>query len=311
MTENNSADIQSLAREVVRLRLSMMAINEMIKAKRFRVPVHLGLGHEAIAVAVSAAMSTGDALLLTHRNIHYNLARSVSLRAEVDEYLLLETGLAKGLEGAMNLTNPDRGILYTSSILANCMPVACGVALAEQVLQSGAVAFAVTGDGAMEEGAFYETLLMAKSLELPLILLVENNGWSMYTTIEERRCPIDLAALASALAIPYQTLGGNDVVAYRQALSAARDACLRAQGPRILEVKLATLGDWVLKDDNSPEGRMINYHHGAAPTVSPDDWPVIRSTDDDPLHVLLAHLPETELREMATQLRATLEEAVQ
>ena len=69
----------ALAERVLAVRLGQMVINERNKAGAFRVPIHLALGHEAIAVAVSDAMQDGDQLLLTHRNVHYNLARNPSL----------------------------------------------------------------------------------------------------------------------------------------------------------------------------------------------------------------------------------------
>ena len=95
------------------------------------MPIHLALGHEAIAVAVSAVMTGRDKLLLSHRNIAYNLARAGTLRPLLDEYLLKPTGLAGGRFGSMNLLNPSRGVVYTSSILANQFPVAVGVAMSE------------------------------------------------------------------------------------------------------------------------------------------------------------------------------------
>ena len=72
-------DIIAAARQVLQLRYWQHLLNEDLKQKRFRVPVHLAMGHEALAVAVSAAMSESDQMALTHRNVAYNLARAGSL----------------------------------------------------------------------------------------------------------------------------------------------------------------------------------------------------------------------------------------
>src|SRR5690242_10211412 len=128
---------EQIAKEVLRLRFSQMLVNEANKQKKFKCPIHLALGHEAIAVALVAAMKADDWLLLTHRNIHYNMARSRSLKRKMDEYMGKATGEAGGQLGCMNLFNEEAGVLYTSSILGNQMAVAAGVGLANQVKENG------------------------------------------------------------------------------------------------------------------------------------------------------------------------------
>src|SRR6187401_415546 len=118
---------EKIAREILRLRFSQILVNQGNKSKQFKVPIHLALGHEAIAVAIAAVLKEKDWLLLTHRNIHYNLARSPSLRKKLDEYLGKDCGEANGQLGCMNLYNESAGVLYTSSILGNQMAVAAGV----------------------------------------------------------------------------------------------------------------------------------------------------------------------------------------
>lgn len=106
-----------------------MIINEKIKIGNFNIPIHLALGHEAIAVAVDSIMEEDDQLVLSHRNIHYHLARTKLLKPELDEYLLKKDGVAAGQLGSMNLANEEKNIVYTSSILGNNLAVAAGIAL--------------------------------------------------------------------------------------------------------------------------------------------------------------------------------------
>lgn len=298
---------RALSRQVLRIRIAQLLVNEGLKRNEFKIPIHLALGHEAIAAAVDHVMQEGDQLLLTHRNIHYNIARCADFGAQYREYRLSPDGLAGGRLGSMNLSAPEQGVPYASSILGNNLPVAAGIALAERVEDSGHVTFVVTGDGAMEEGAFYESLLFMKSVGLAAIVIVENNGWSLATDVRQRRCDIDLAALAGALSVPYRELAGGDAVACADALAQLRNTARQDGTPVVAEVPLKTLGFWHVPDDRFPvEGRFINYHHGASPSAKLSGWPVLEDSDDDPVHVLRRYADDIWLNEMAQELRGEL-----
>jgi TPP-dependent pyruvate/acetoin dehydrogenase alpha subunit len=109
------------------------------------------------------------------------------------------------------------------------------------------VTVVVTGDGAMEEGAFYETLLMMRSLRCSALVIVENNGWSLATSITERRCAIDLAALAGGIGAPFQRLTGNVALLYLSQLQQLRQQALAEATPVVVEVDLKTLGGWSIQ----------------------------------------------------------------
>lgn len=291
-----------IAEKVLYLRFSQMIINEGNKSRDFKCPIHLGLGHEAIAVAVSSMMGRHDWLLLTHRNIHYNLARNASVKAKIDEYSLKESGEAGGQLGCMNLYNEKAGILYTSSILGNQLAVAAGVALANRVKGSTGIAIVVVGDGAIEEGVFQESLLMMKTFYTPALIIVENNQWSLATQIHERRCEIKLDLYAASLNIPYCHLTGNDPYQYIKILRKMRRKAFVEKTPIIVEVDLQTLGDWRMKTEEYPDGKFINYHAGAAPTIELTEWPVIRESADDPVYVLNNHFRTSVLKKMAREV---------
>lgn len=292
-----------LASEVLRLRLSQMLINERYKDGQFKVPIHLAMGHEAIAVAVSRAMAPDDGLILPHRNIHYNLARAGCLKPILNEFLLSKDGLGGARLGSMNLANPRCGVLYSSSILGNALCVAAGVGLGMRIKQSEGVVFVVTGDGAIEEGAFVESLTFMRTYDVAAVVVVENNGWSLSTTIAERRCDIHLDHLADAFDLPYRSVDSNNVYEYSQTVCDVRAIAARAARPVILEVNLATLGDWRA----DPDDRYINYHAGPAPTVDLQAWPLLRDDREDPVYVLLEHLDSATLSRIAEQQLTALQ----
>jgi len=236
----------------VQLRHWQMLINEELKRKKFRIPIHLGLGTEAVAAAVSAAMASGDKLLLTHRNIAYNLARSRNPKAVVDEYEMKASGMASGRLGSMNLSNPEAGVVYSSSILANNISVSCGFAYAQKIAADRSITFALTGDGAIEEGAFYEGLVFARASRLPLMVIIDNNNYSMASKISERRNEIDFEKLCLSIGIKFLGLDGNSIPDYVSALKDAKNDLLENDRPVLVEVKTS----------------LLNQHAGATP-----GWP--------------------------------------
>lgn len=301
---------QTVLRKVLRLRLEQFLINDSYKNGAFKVPIHLAMGHEAIAIAVDMAMDAEDQLILTHRNIHYNLARLENLKLEIDEYLLKPEGLAGGQLGSMNLTNESRGIMYSSSILGNNLPVAAGFAMAKSVKGEGGVVFVVTGDGAIEEGTFYESLLFEKSNDLPVIVIVENNQWSLGTRIEERRCPIDLAKFAGSLGVHYEHFSSNDPCEYIERLKALKSLALTQRKPVCLEVSLTTLGWWKQKTPDYPDGKFINYHAGPSPSVQAHSDPYLARGAEDPVHVMEKYFSEAVIREAAQNILDELKKEI-
>jgi TPP-dependent pyruvate/acetoin dehydrogenase alpha subunit len=270
-----------LARQVLQIRKWQHIVNESLKQGKLKQAVHLAFGHEAIAVGVSAMMEEHDQLVLTHRNIAYNLARAGELRSVFDEYKMSPSGLAHGRLGTMNLANPGRGIVYTSSILGNNMPVACGLALGQHIRGTPGVVTVLTGDGAMEEGTFYESLLVAKSQRLSCLFVIENNNHSLASTILERRCVIAVEDFCKALQVPYVQLSGNDVFDYADKLKQCRARGIRDGTPVCVEVDLMILNRHAGPTPGWPADPMkVDYGKGL----------ILREDRYDPVFVLRQHL---------------------
>lgn len=307
--ESMSKTDLSIAREVLRLRLSQMIVNEKYKAGLFKVPIHIAMGHEAIAIAVDSVMQKHDLFVGSHRNMHYNLARAKALKPILDEYLLAPTGLAQAELGSMNLANPAKNIVYSSSILGNNLPVATGVALGEKVKKSDGFVIVQTGDGAMEEGTFYESLLFARSNSLALLVIVENNEWSMHTRISERRSDIDTAKFAESLGVGYERFTSNDAYDYSDHLAKIRTRIVAEHMPLVLEVDLTTLGGWSVKNADGSD-RFIHPHSGPVNGATLAEWPELEHSKNDPLFVLAQHFPENVLRKESQEILASLKKEI-
>ena len=302
-----------IIQELFRVRMTMLAINANIRQKRFQIPIHLGLGHEAIAVAVSQTKHKQDCLILSHRNMHYNVANQPDAQQIFDEYDLQDSGLGQGKYGSMNLIHPEQGLVYTSSILGNNLCVASGIAKANQILEKEngtdpSVTIVVTGDGAMEEGAFYESLLMSKTSKVPMIIIVENNGWSMYTQIHERRFPIDVEGLTASMNIPYYQFSGNDVVDYATQFSECRTRAIDECTPIVVEVMIHTLGDYWTEDKPDAPSRIINYHHGLAPKIDQIHNVIVENGVSDAAYVAWEKLTDREREEHQSYLNVCFQQ---
>ena len=136
---------------------------------------HVYIGQEATGVSVCEALTSKDYVFSTHRNHGHVIAKGGDPGKVLAEIIGRETGYCRGRAGTFHVAAPDLGIIHTSAIVGGCLALAAGTAFASQVQQSRRGISGLFGDGAMEEGVFYEALNMAKLWQLPLIFLMENN----------------------------------------------------------------------------------------------------------------------------------------
>lgn len=286
---------RQLAWEVVRLRYWQHLVNEGLKEGKIpKVPVHVAIGNEAIAVAICNMMQPEDELALSHRNMAYNLARRGEFGPVYREYLMEPTGVAGGKLASMNLTQPELGIVYSSSILGNNVPVACGLALGKQTLDEPGIVIALMGDGSIEEGSFYEGLVFAKTHGLRLLMIIENNDHSMSSTVAQRRCPISVGDMCAAVEVPFRQMRGNNVWKYLDNVQDARRT-VHEGGPMCIEVFVEALTN----------------HSGPTPfgpsdpkNLSLDNGLIVEQSPNDPVYVVEQSIPTSAMAEMTDRVFA-------
>ncbi len=273
----------------IRIRCQQAAINDLYNTGHFQVPIHLAFGHEPVAVGLALAIADSDQVVLSHRNLHYQLAVGASVSDIVREFLLQDEGLAGGHFGSMNLINPAKGIAYTSSILGNNLSVAVGLALAQMVRAEQSCTWVVTGDGALEEGSFAESLLLSSTLRIPLVTIIEDNGWSLATSVEERRSDIAIDLLAGAYGVRYLKAKDKSIEACVEVMQAARDLAGLERTPVVVHAPLDTLGGRWVDDPRSTSGRRFtNYHAGPVKEITLKNIMKADYASKDPLAELLA-----------------------
>jgi pyruvate dehydrogenase E1 component alpha subunit len=203
---------------------------------------HVYIGQEATGVAAMAQLGPGDTVFTTHRNHGHLLARGADPARLMAEILGRATGLNGGRGGTLHPVDPGKGVLHTSAIVAGCLPIASGAAFAAKRAGNNQVAAVFFGDGAMEEGAFYEALNLAALWRLPLILVCENNsippdlrsaGQYPSSTHAARQ----LVDVAQAFNVPSRVVDGANVEAVSSAMSEAVATARGQAGPTFIEAR--------------------------------------------------------------------------
>lgn len=225
-----------LHQELLRVRVTEETLAARYKEQEMRTPAHFGTGQEAVAVGVCRALRNDDVIYSHHRCHNHYLAKGGSIYELAAELYGRADGCSGGRGGSVHLTAPDKGVIATSAILGEMTAVAVGAALSFQMDKSDRVAVTFFGEGAMDEGAFYEALNYAAIKKLPVLLACENNLYATESPLSVRQAAgTELCERVSAFKVEAHKIDGNDVTTvYR----AARDAVakLRAgQGPVFLE----------------------------------------------------------------------------
>ena len=206
---------------------------------------HLADGAEASIVGSLAHFRTGDAALATYRCHGYPLALGSDPKAMMAEIFGRADGLCKGLGGSMHLTDVKRGFLGTSGIVGAGIPHAAGAAWAAQIRKQNEVVYSFFGDGASKQGAFHETLNIASLWKLPVIFVMENNGYNVVTTSAQEDANAaagePLATKAKAYSMPGVTVDGTDPLAVHQAVGDAVERARAGRGPTLIESKVYRL----------------------------------------------------------------------
>ncbi|HTS20619.1 MAG TPA: thiamine pyrophosphate-dependent dehydrogenase E1 component subunit alpha [Casimicrobiaceae bacterium] len=195
----------------------------------------LSSGQEAVAVGLCAALQPGDPLLASGRSIGAALARGVEPRRVMAELLGKATGPCGGRGGRGHLAQPSAGFFGAHAVVGGNLSVAAGVALALQLGGGADVVACIFGDGACGGGALHETLNLAALWRLPLLLVCDNNGYSVSTPRSEALAPKRLADLALAFGVPGRTVDGMDVLAVESAAVAFATLARSGGGPAFLE----------------------------------------------------------------------------
>ena len=236
MKTANDLELSALYRKLLLPRLVEEKMLRLLRQGRLS-KWFSGIGQEAIAVGVVAALSDGDFVLPLHRNLGVFTARGVDLDRLLRQLLGREGGFTAGRDRSFHFGTLEHGIVGMISHLGAMLPVADGLALAGRLRGRDRVVAVFSGDGGTSEGDFHEALNLAAVWRLPVLFVVENNGWGLSTPTAEQYACTDLADRAAGYGMPGAVVDGNDVLAVMAAVGEAADRGRRGGGPTLLEFK--------------------------------------------------------------------------
>ena len=227
---------KKLFESMLRIRLVEESIANKYSEQKMRCPTHLSIGQEAIAVGVCANLTSQDQVLSTHRAHAHYLAKGGCLNSMMAEIYGKASGCSKGMGGSMHLIDTSVGFMGSTAIVANTIPVAVGLALEKKLTRKKSIACVFFGDGATEEGAFYESVNFAIIHSLPILFICENNLYSVYSGLEVRQ-PVDrkIYKMVRAMGLSAQHGNGNDVEEVARKVKHAKTMILKSGGPQFLE----------------------------------------------------------------------------
>ncbi|HTD94890.1 MAG TPA: dehydrogenase E1 component subunit alpha/beta [Chitinophagaceae bacterium] len=194
-----------------------------------------GIGQEAISVGATLALEEDEWIMPLHRNLGVFTTRGMPLNKLFMQWQGAQEGYSKGRERSFHFGTKEHHICGMISHLGPQLAIADGVALAHKLNKESKVSLAFTGDGGTSEGDFHEALNVAAVWDLPVIFLIENNGYGLSTpTSEQYRC-ISLVDKAKGYGMEGVQIDGNNLLAVYETIRGVRDYCIKHQKPYLIE----------------------------------------------------------------------------
>ena len=199
--------------------------------------VYTAQGHEATTVGAAWTLGDGDFIVPQHRDLGMHLSRGVSPRAVMTQWLARGNSPALGRDGQIHIGDMHHGIVPMISMLGESLPVACGVALTMKMRKRSTIVMASMGDGATSTGPFHEALNFASVQKLPIVFVIENNGYAYSTPTYQEFAIANLSDRAVAYGILGGSVDGNDVLEVAETVGRAVEHVRGGRGPALIECK--------------------------------------------------------------------------
>ena len=219
-----------------RIRRVEEEIADIYPTDKIKSPVHLSIGQEAVSVAVCDALNRDDIVFGSYRGHALYLAKGGDLKGMIAELYGKIDGCAKGKGGSMHLVDIDNGIMGTSAIVATTIPDAVGYAYALKYQRKDSIVVSFFGDGAVEEGVFYESINFAALKHLPIIFICENNSYAIHTHQLKRQSVANICERVVSFGIKAERINDNDVLSLRERISSNIESLRNGEtGPLFFE----------------------------------------------------------------------------
>ncbi len=254
-----SKDLIKIYSVMLKIRLFEERIIQLYPQQEIRTPVHLYIGQEAIAAGVCYYLKKEDYCFTNHRSHGHCIAKGISLQSIMAELYGKKTGCCKGKGGSMHLADADQGILATSAIVGGGIPLAVGAALSLKFKKSKNIAVTFFGDGAVDEGMFYESLNFAALKKLPVLFVCENNFYATNSPLKARQPLDNIFKKGRIFGIDGFRCDGNDAIEVLDISRRLIEKIRRGCGPFLLECRTYRWKGHVGPDSDVEKGCRPQY----------------------------------------------------
>jgi len=209
----------------------------MYGQQKIRGFCHVYIGQEAIAAGLVTAIKPEDAIVTAYRQHGIALSRGITSNAAMAELFGKSDGCVKGKGGSMHFFSKEKRFFGGNGIVGAQIPIGTGIAFAEKYKGTKNLCVTMFGDGAARQGALYEAFNMAMTWNLPVLYIVENNGYAMGTSVERTSNVLDMYKIGSAFDMPSEAVDGMNPESVHEALKKAAAHIRAGKGPYFLEIK--------------------------------------------------------------------------
>lgn len=210
---------------------------QMYGQQKIRGFCHLYIGQEACAAGSVSALKKGDKYITAYRDHAHPLILGTDPKAVMAELFAKSTGVSKGKGGSMHIFDKENGFFGGHGIVGGQIPLGIGIAFAEKYNKTDNLCITYMGDGAVRQGAFHEALNLAMFYKLPVIFVIENNGYAMGTSVKRTSNVTDLYKLGDAYYMPSKAVDAMKVEEVHSAVAEAAERARKGEGPTLLEFR--------------------------------------------------------------------------
>lgn len=229
------SELLVLFKTMLRIRRVEERLADRYQEQQMRCPMHLCIGQEAVAAGVSYWLNTKDHVFGGHRSHGHYLAKGGDLKSMIAELYGRVTGCCAGRGGSMHLIDQSVGFIGSTPIVGGTVPLAVGSAWAAKLKNESRISVVYFGDGCFEEGVVHEAMNFAALHKLPVVFVCENNGYSVYTNLQQRQPNREIHVVAEAHGLSAYVGDGNDVTQVSTIAQYAITQARENQGPQFLE----------------------------------------------------------------------------
>lgn len=261
---------------------------------------HLYIGQEACASGAFTALDKDDKWITAYRDHGHPLALGTDPKAVMAELFAKSTGTTKGKGGSMHIFDKERNFMGGHGIVGAQVPLGAGIAFAEKYKGTKNVCICSMGDGAVRQGAFHEALNMAMTWKLPVIFVIENNGYAMGTAVSRSSNVTELHTLGEAYDMPSRGVDAMNPENVHVAVAEAAERARRGDGPTLLEFRT-----YRYKGHSMSDPAKYRTKEEVAEYKSQDPIEQVKARILE-----LGHATEEELKEIEKKVKAQVKEAV-